>query len=198
MIIKEITGDIIQEWKDGNIDVLIHGCNCFNIMGAGLALQVAKEFPIVQAVDQSTKVGDATKLGKFSGIDFLKEVGNVKIDEKYEIQFPNDITEKDRVKSWATKQVIINLYTQYYPGKNFEYGALVTGLQRINKTFKKSGLIIGFPQIGCGIGGGDWTIVKSLIDSHTPNLKVVIVNYEKQIKKEEKIDKKSLEILDKD
>ena len=33
-----VKGDLIKSAKEGQFDVIIHGCNCFNTMGAGIAL----------------------------------------------------------------------------------------------------------------------------------------------------------------
>ncbi len=32
-----INGDLIDLAKNGNFDVIIHGCNCFRTMGVGIA-----------------------------------------------------------------------------------------------------------------------------------------------------------------
>ena len=37
---KTITGDLIKLAQDGVFDVIIHGCNCQNTMGAGIAKTV--------------------------------------------------------------------------------------------------------------------------------------------------------------
>jgi len=37
---QEIEGDLIKLAKQGEFDVITHGCNCHNIMGAGIALQM--------------------------------------------------------------------------------------------------------------------------------------------------------------
>ena len=41
---QEIKGDIIKEALSGKYDVVGHGCNCFCVMGAGLAPQMAEAF----------------------------------------------------------------------------------------------------------------------------------------------------------
>lgn len=32
---KYIIGDLLKLADDGQFDVIVHGCNCFNTMGAG-------------------------------------------------------------------------------------------------------------------------------------------------------------------
>lgn len=71
---------------------------------------------------------------------------------------------------------IINLYTQFKPGPHFEYSALIKGLHRINKHYP--GKHIAFPQIGAGIGEGDWAIIRFLLYTMLPDLQVTIVYYD--------------------
>lgn len=148
MIIKEIKGDIIEEFKNGTIDIIVHGCNCFHIMGAGLAGQIASKIPLAFEADKVTPCGDIHKLGSFS------------------------------IAHISKKQLVINAYTQFHIGKNFEYAAFVQFLRKFKAKYNDSGLIVGFPKIGCGIGGGDWGYVKTLIEKHLPNMKIIIVEYD--------------------
>lgn len=152
MIIKEISGDLLDEFKKGNVDVLVHGANCFHIMGAGIAGQLAWTYPKVVKADKKTACGDISKLGTLS---------------KTRIHLKKNVP-----------QFVVNMYTQYQPGANFEYLALIEGLKALNKAFGDVGYIIGFPQIGCGIGGGHWEYVKNIINEYTPDLKILIVYYD--------------------
>lgn len=65
---KVIEGDLIKLAKDGHFDVIVHGCNCFNAMGAGIALQIKRNFKKAYLVDQETTKGLKSKLGKYKGI----------------------------------------------------------------------------------------------------------------------------------
>lgn len=145
MIVEEFEGNIITMFNKGKFDAIIQGCNCFCLMRASLAVQIAYHFPMAVIVDNLTKHGDISKMGTYT---------KVKVKEGY----------------------IINAYTQYYPGAHFEYQALIDVLKKINENFK--GKHIGFPEIGCGIGGGDWLIVRKIIDENTPDIKVTIVHYD--------------------
>lgn len=148
MIKEEFEGNIITMFQKGKFDAICQGNNCFCLMGAGLAVQIAYHFPMASIADNLTKHGDLSKMGTYT---------------------------KAKVKNGY----IINAYTQYYPGAYFEYLALINVLKKINKDFK--GKHIGFPEIGCGIGGGDWSIVRKLIDENTPDIKVTIVHYDEGI-----------------
>ena len=63
---KHVIGDIIEMGQEGKIDVLIHGCNCFHTMGAGIALGIKKTFPEAYEADLRTPYRHASKLGDFS------------------------------------------------------------------------------------------------------------------------------------
>jgi len=156
---EEINGDLIEMAQTGHFDVITHGCNCFCTMGAGIAPQIKNAFPDAWQADQRTHKGDIMKLGCYSYADIEVE---------------------DR--GWLT---IINSYTQYNYGKNHEdgddkpidYEALILVLRKINKNYK--GKTIGLPKIGAGLAGGDWTIIKKIIEVELKNMNVVIVHYDK-------------------
>jgi len=154
MIVKTIIGNLLEEYEKRNIDVMVHGCNCFHTMGAGIAGQIAGKYPEVFEADKTTKFGDFKKLGTYTGHQYEFKKG----------------------------KMILNLYTQFKPGANFEYTALIKVLKTLNRDFKNKGLIFGFPEIGCGIGGGDWYFVEKLIQRYTTNLKIIVVKYDHGIK----------------
>ena len=66
--IKYVVGNLLE--LAPTFDVIAHGCNCFNSMSGGIAYQIAKKYPIVEAADDETVGGDPCKLGGFSMITF--------------------------------------------------------------------------------------------------------------------------------
>lgn len=79
---------------------------------------------------------------------------------------------------------IYNLYTQLEPGRNFEYQALKSSLEKLHFYLsvkqEVTGLPIepiGIPFIGAGIGGGDWDIIKRIFEQS--RLDFIVVEYEK-------------------
>lgn len=42
---NHIQGDLIALDMAGKFDVIVHGCNCFHAMGAGIAKTIATAFP---------------------------------------------------------------------------------------------------------------------------------------------------------
>jgi O-acetyl-ADP-ribose deacetylase (regulator of RNase III) len=141
--------EVIQDIFDSKANALIHGCNCFCTMSAGLAKEIKERFPQVFNADRETESGDIKKLGTFTyaGIyDYQKE------------EYPD-------------LKVIYNLYSQYSFGRekrHTDYGAFCKGLEEIRDSILNNNVYdiktIGIPfGIGCGLGGGRWVTVKSII-----------------------------------
>ena len=149
---KYIDGDIIKLAKEGNFDVIGHGCNCFLTMGAGLALKIKQTWPSVAMADACTKKGDKTKLGTFTFLDTFET---------------NELT-------------ILNLYTQFgYDSfvPQVDYSAIRECMAGIKKRY--SGKRIGLPLIGAGLGGGDWNIISQIIEDELGDEDVTIVKFKR-------------------
>lgn len=54
MSYKTTRGDLIKLAKKGKFDIIVHGCNCFCEMGAGIARQIKKTFPEAYRADMET------------------------------------------------------------------------------------------------------------------------------------------------
>lgn len=155
---NNVQGDLITLALAGEFDVVAHGCNCKGLMGAGIAAQIAKTFPMAKFADL-----------KYKGA--MKDLFGVEMHERAMLGSVSMAVHQ--------KVTIINAYTQIEPGANFElYGGLTASLHKIGHMFP--GKKIGLPKIGAGIGGGDWNsiykhIVHWLQDNY--NMKVTIVEY---------------------
>lgn len=154
---KEVKGDLIEMALKGEFDVIAHGCNCFCIQGAGIAYQMAETFD--------------THLIKGEEPEFRG-----KIDKLGNIQSARRNLPTKPYQLMAESITVVNAYTQYLPGANLDYHALFLCLKKMNVYYK--GFHIGLPQIGCGIGGGDWEIVKRAIELYLTDCDVTVVIYE--------------------
>ncbi|MCP4394352.1 MAG: phosphatase [Alphaproteobacteria bacterium] len=152
---KVIQGDLIQMALRGQFDAVVHGCNIFNTMGAGIALSIKKAFPDATNLDALTKKGDKSKLGNIT------------------------------VSNADPRCIIINAYTQchYGSGKQVDYDA-VKGCFKLVKHFSNIFLNdrgylpkIGYPLIGCGLAGGDWKVVSKIIDNELIGCDHTLVKY---------------------
>ena len=134
---KVIKGDLLKLADEGKFDVIIHGCNCFCAMGAGIALQIRNKYPEAYRADKQTEQGDINKLGSYSSYTY-----------------PNGLT-------------VVNAYTQYMPGYNDlrqNYRAIDDVMKQIVVDFE--GKKIGLPLIGAGLAGGDWNIIRDIIKNN--------------------------------
>lgn len=135
---KIIRADILSQLDFNKPTVILHGCNCFCTMGAGIAKYLKQNYPLVYTVDKNTAYGDRKKLGTISiaGIH-----GNFHI---------------------------VNCYTQYDYRRNksktapVDYQAIEKCFGHI--AYLYNGWEIRSPMIGCGLAGGDWNIVKPLFE----------------------------------
>lgn len=74
MIIGTVKGDLISIFKSG-AGHLIHGCNCFHTMGAGIARQIAQEFPQALETDKMTTMVIQTSWALFLVGSILPRTG---------------------------------------------------------------------------------------------------------------------------
>ena len=149
---KEIRGDLIKLAEELKFDVIIHGCNCFQIMGAGIALQIKNKYPGAFYADvKNTTHGDKEKLGSYTSFET-----------------PKGFT-------------IVNAYTQYhYRGpNNVDYDAIEKVFTKIKKDFH--GERIGYPKIGAGLAGGSWWRISRIIDRQLDGEDHTLVIWEAQI-----------------
>lgn len=140
-------GNIIDLAEQSYFNVIVHGCNCFHVMGAGLAKQIKERYPAVYAADCIfTKKGDRGKLGKYTW---------------KQVQGPT---------GWNF--VIVNAYTQYNYGRReqyTDYDAVRSVFHIMSKQFATC--VIGYPKIGAGLAGGDWNIIQQIINEELQGVK---------------------------
>lgn len=152
---RMIDGDLVDMAYRGEFDVIIHGCNCFCKMGAGIAKEIARRFPTAYAIDRTTVPGDRGKLGSYTTVGVRnKHGGNL---------------------------IIVNLYTQYGYGRDrrhFDYDAFRRGLKSLAPN--AGDLHIGMPMIGAGLAGGDWDRIKQILEEEFANVNYTVVRYHRR------------------
>lgn len=146
MITGYIKGDLVTLFNEGKN--IAHGCNCFCTMGAGVAKSLADNFMEIKEADRMFAhcVPLHNRLGDFSTAYAL-------FDEN----------------------VCYNMYTQYYPGRNVDYGAIFNSFKKLAESGVKGPIYI--PRIGAGIAGGDWDLISMLIDKASGEMRVVVVDW---------------------
>lgn len=148
---RTMTGDLIGLARDGHFDVIAHGCNCMHVMGAGLAAQIRRHFPEAYAADLATPRGDPAKLGTCS----------------FAV-----------VRTGTTEVHVVNAYTQLGFGGgavHVDYDAVRRCMVWLGSAYR--GRRIGLPQIGAGLGGGDWGRIEAIIRDELGSEDVTIVQF---------------------
>jgi len=119
-------------------------------MGTGIAKDVRERYPAAWEADIQTQRGLKTKLGTFSNAEVI----------------PN--------------RFICNMYGQYHYGRDkryTDYEAVYTALGDIK--FWAEGYDIGcllIPHLmGCRNAGGDWLVIRAMIDSHFKDNPTVLI-----------------------
>jgi len=160
-----VKGDLIEMAKNGEFDVITHGCNCFNTMGGGIARTIKSEFPEAYQVDCQTKKGDYRKLGTISLVSGLQSLQGTS----------------------GYKLTVVNSYTQfkYWKDKNddpmeplVDYDAVRKCFKAIKKEFGGQNLKFGIPKIGAGLALGDWSIIAKIVDEEMEGENVTLVLFE--------------------
>lgn len=150
---KTIQGDLIKLALAGEFDLIVHGCNCFCTMGAGIAKTIKQKFPAAYQADLVTTKGDKSKLGKISHAS---------------IELPTG------------KLIVVNGYTQYNwqgYGVKSDYVAIRQVFKAIKNNF--SGLRIAYPALGAGLAGGDWAIIAQIIEEELAGENHTFIEYKK-------------------
>jgi O-acetyl-ADP-ribose deacetylase (regulator of RNase III) len=149
-MIKYVDGDLLKLADEDNFDVIAQGCNCFCVMGSGIAPQIKAKYPDAYTADCATTKGDKNKLGTISYTEKTKPIV-VNIYSQFDIN--------------GRKQGKMDL----------DYDALRSGLKAMKTKF--SGKRFGINKIGSGLAGGDWTIIEKIIEEEMRGEYVTIVNY---------------------
>ena len=148
-MLYEVYGDVIE---DKTYDVFCHQTNCQGVMGAGVALQVKIKYPEVAKCDReyflSKREQDhAGMLG--TNVYIMTNDGRTCVNMYAQFHYRNDGTRKtDYI---AFKRCLIRL---------------INKLQTMDPSLK-----VAFPYgIGCGLGGGDWNVIKAMISSFSEHV----------------------------
>lgn len=147
---KVTEGNLIDLAENGEYDIIVQGCNCFNRMNSGIAKEIRTRYPQVYEADTKFIPKDpAGRLGKFSIAPCRYKKNNPELDQNiFEFKVVNAYTQF-RYASYSG-EVVVN------------YEALATCFSGIAHQF--GNLRIAYPKIGAGLGGGDWNIIADIID----------------------------------
>ena len=137
--------------RNGGFDLIVHGCNCFCTMGAGIAKGIKAAFPQAYEADLATQRGDRAKLGTCTSAE---------IDQN------------------GTPLIVVNAYTQFDwrgGGSKVDYNAMRSCMRWIKE--HHAGKRIGLPKIGAGLAGGDWPRIVTIIEEELAEENVTVVEF---------------------
>lgn len=140
---KLVKGDLLALGKANEFDIIVQGCNCWNVMGSGIAKSIREQFPDAWLADQETLAGDRNKLGCYT----IGMAGRLVVINAY--------TQYNTAK---------------YPGEDvFEYTSFQTVLDKLATRFGK--YRIGLPMIGMGLAGGNPERIIPMIEDFAAKMK---------------------------
>lgn len=153
MKIEYRKGDLFQT----EIKTIVHGCNAQGVMGSGVAKIIRDKYP--KAYD--------------------RYVAEYKIHNHLKLGHVIPVPCGDRINDPDNFKIIVNAITQDFYGRDglryVSYDAIAESMNIINKFFEVYGISdIAMPQIGAGLGGGDWKVIEAIIESELKNVKPVV------------------------
>ncbi len=126
---------------------ILHGCNAQRVFGAGVALAIKKKY-------------------KHAYTAYMKgshDLGTV--------TYSKDIDGK----------IVFNCITQEFYGREIgkqyvSYEAIRKCIKRVDIMFSEGflGRHVAMPLIGAGLGGGDWEVIKRIIEDNSNNFQPVV------------------------
>lgn len=151
-MLKQVVGNIL----DAREGIICHQVNCMMVMGSGLAKQIKEKYPIVFE-EYKRVMGSAEsahRLGKCQIVEISR--GTL---------------------------FVANLFGQYRYGRGAcytDYNALTAALNSLAtwyKNFIRPTFPIYIPHgMGCGLAGGEWSVVSGIIKSVIPSAIIVRLN----------------------
>jgi O-acetyl-ADP-ribose deacetylase (regulator of RNase III) len=156
MSLVVVKGNLIDMALEGQFNVIVHGCNCFNTMGSGIAKEVRDRLPHAWQADQETIPGSIEKLGTFT---------------------------RAVIPSLNEFFVVVNAYTQFNYNKfgekkdHFNYTAFALILEKFSYLFQ--GQSVAFPMIGMGRAGGNSILIMNMLNGFAGRMEkdVTIVEF---------------------
>lgn len=162
-MLKRVKGDLLGLAERGQFDIIVHGCNCQNTMGSGIAKQIKDRYPNAFQVDYDFDMQNENRR--------YNKLGNYTISRVWD--------------GARCNFYIVNAYTQfhYLPRgiDHFEYASFAVILQKLHHFY--GNWDFGFPYIGMGLAGGYSTRILTMLEEFSDMVSdkggtVTLVEYE--------------------
>lgn len=132
-----VNGDILTPVTDDRPTIVCHQVNCKGVMGSGLAKQVRAKLPGVYEVYKEKCDAGFAHLGQVQVCSAILTSG----------------------------YLVANVFGQWGYGtekRHTDYEALRNAFTYLAEAYSQYAIRIPY-KMGCGLGGGDWEIVESII-----------------------------------
>lgn len=153
---KIIEGDLLSNTSG----ILVHGCNCQGVMGAGVAGLLRAKYPGVfeRYVERHRRQG--LVLGDAQFVHSVDTSGRLIRDGFLEASaYSRDLPEG---------LVVVNAMTQQFYGRDpdvvyVSYDAVRSAFARVRMLANQTGVTIRYPMLGAGLANGEWALVEQAI-----------------------------------
>lgn len=159
-MVQFVKGDLLES----NCDYICHQVNCQGKMNSGIAKQIREKWPVVynNYMSKYDAVSDLA-IKTYGGYENSLDVSEILLGDIQIVGLWDNYHTTDRHQS------VINMFAQQHYGydkrRYTSYDAFWNCLNLIKQsvtTDKK----IGFPyNIGCGLGGANWNVILTMIDT---------------------------------
>ena len=150
-MIRFVKGNLLE----ANLDYYCHQVNCQGRMGSGIAKVIKEKWPVVyDEYVQKYQDREDEILRNSSSFECAPSVSETLLGDIQLVRVDVDST-------------VVNMFAQEhygYDGRRYtSYDAFWSCLGQIKSSIPK-GSKIGFPDhIGCGLGGANWEVIKTMI-----------------------------------
>ena len=146
-MLHRVAGNLIDLAEQGHFEYIVHGCNCQNVMGSGIAREIRERYP--EAYEADCNYNDVV------GNDPVMKLGNF------------SYTDLDNERLMVHPFTIINAYTQHHflprGVDHFHYKSFSLILEKLSCIGVRPSRW-GFPMIGMGLAGGNPDIIMGQLE----------------------------------
>lgn len=152
MQIKYINGDATRPISSGN-KIIVHCCNNLGLWGAGFVLALSKRWPHChQQYLEMFSDGRSPILGTTQFVLVESDIVVANIIGQNGVRTPKN-------------------------PRPVDYNAIKEGFRFVRKFAIENQASIHMPRIGCGLAGGDWSIIESLIVDELTSIDVTVYDW---------------------
>lgn len=151
MKLTRVQGDLLEEFKNNNVEHIAHCCNCQGVMGSGIALSIKQDLSGAYLSYKQYESAHGLTLGTVST---WSGIWNLHAQNLYK-------------SAGAVSERFV------------DYEALAQCLERVRGNIPND-TKIGFPfKMGADRAGGDWNVIEAIIVSvfKDTDVEVVIVEF---------------------